>query len=180
MIWLPPEQQTALLRHVASIPDEEVCGILLGSVENELACVTDVQPVPNIAEQRRSTYRLDDAHLARALMRAEHTGPAVVGFYHSHPRTAPRPSVEDAQQAAYPGMAYVIVGPHGAGLAITAWHLGPGLAEPIAIAFEDVRPVLAPARHLPIALVMAVSLAAGLLVVMVALALLPPAPVITP
>ena len=55
-------------------------------------------------------YLLDPADHIAIRRNARAAGLAVVGFYHSHPHSAARPSATDQAEAAYPDHLYLIVG----------------------------------------------------------------------
>jgi len=101
-------KQAALDAIVAHARDEapfECCGVMLGSA----AEVTHVVRGRNVADDPGREYLLDPADHFGAIRRARELGAAVVGFYHSHPRSAPAPSPTDRQRANYVNHLYGIV-----------------------------------------------------------------------
>ena len=58
-------------------------------------------------------YLLDPADHIAIRRNARAAGLAVVGFYHSHPHSAARPSPTDEAEATYPDHLYLIVGADG-------------------------------------------------------------------
>ena len=52
-----------------------------------------------------------------------------VAMYHSHPRSAPRPSEQDINLATYPEYLYVIVSLEGGEPAIRAWRIEDGRVD---------------------------------------------------
>lgn len=94
-----------LAEEAARARPAECCGLLAGRGMR----VEMVLPVPNVAETPESRYEIAPAELWAARRRAERARLDVVGFYHSHPRTAPVPSSYDIERAYYPEAVYVIV-----------------------------------------------------------------------
>jgi proteasome lid subunit RPN8/RPN11 len=70
----------------------------------------------NIAERPGTRFLVDPRDHVAALREARRRGLDVVGFYHSHPRSAATPSETDLSEATYPDFLSVIVGlgPQGA------------------------------------------------------------------
>ncbi|WP_396611931.1 desampylase [Haloferax sp. S1W] len=85
-------------------PPEEVCGVLVGDRTTD--SVSASLPVSNVADEPRVAYELDPAETVAAFDEAEDAGDEVVGFYHSHPDSAPVPSATDREQASWPGYVY--------------------------------------------------------------------------
>jgi len=84
----------------------ECCGVLAGTGNS----VERVFPVANVAPAPETRYEMAPVELWDARRRATAEGLEVVGFYHSHPISEPRPSTYDIQRAYYPEAVYVIVG----------------------------------------------------------------------
>lgn len=102
----------AIREHARRDSPYECCGLLIGTSDEVLeAVVTDnvaadplrryeVSPLEHLAQIRRCR----DAASQGA------TGMAVVGVYHSHPRSSPEPSPTDWEQA-FEQFLYLIAGP---------------------------------------------------------------------
>ena len=102
----------------------ECCGLLVGTWDRILEAV----PLENVAVDALRRYEIapvDHAALIRRC-RARGTG-AVVGAYHSHPRSAPMPSPTDTAEA-FAQFWFLIAGPvvDDAVLAVRAFHLVDG------------------------------------------------------
>jgi proteasome lid subunit RPN8/RPN11 len=102
---------------------EEACGLLIGDSANlrvDRAVTTrNVHPGP-----RESRYLVDAAEYLQAEQAASVRGDAILGFFHSHPRSDPVPSETDRVNA-LPGLLYLIHGSppsEPAGL-LWAWRL---------------------------------------------------------
>lgn len=88
----------------ARAPDE-CCGLLLGDGDRiELAW-----PARNTADTPRSRYVIDPRDHFAAVRHARARGWTVVGAWHSHPHSAPRPSPTDRAEA-FGHFIYLIVG----------------------------------------------------------------------
>ena len=95
----------AAISHAREAAPAECCGVLLGSGE----FVSEARRTRNRAiDQNRFLIDPEDHIDARREARAR--GLAVVGFYHSHPHSAPTPSPTDLEEASYPDHLYLIVG----------------------------------------------------------------------
>ncbi|WP_363464604.1 desampylase [Halogeometricum borinquense] len=139
---LTVEAREAIIAHAregaATTPPSEVCGVLGGyradsaatnaddasatdSAESASAddigtgsdTVTVAEPIPNVAEDPRTTYTLDPETTVETIDTLESRGLDVVGFYHSHPESDPVPSRTDERRATWTGYVYLICHPDG-------------------------------------------------------------------
>lgn len=112
-LGLAPAVRDAILDHAREgadpDPPEEVCGVLAGSRDPDHA--TASRRVPNVADRPRSRYELDPEATMAAVDAIEAGGDEVVGFYHSHPESAPVPSATDRARATWTGYVYAIASP---------------------------------------------------------------------
>jgi desampylase len=99
-----PVWPTVLAAADAADPNE-CCGLLLG----EATRVALAWPAKNIASRPHARYEVDPHDHLAAIRHARATGLAVVGAYHSHPRTEPAPSPTDHEEA-IPDFLYLIAG----------------------------------------------------------------------
>lgn len=95
----------AVLAHAREARPRECCGLLIGQRDEILSAVR----ARNIAE-RATEFLIDPQDHIRARRTARQQGLEVVGFYHSHPHSAPVPSPKDLEDATYPECVYVIAG----------------------------------------------------------------------
>ncbi len=170
MMWIRPELVKELMRLAREGAPYEVCGLLVGHG----ADVTEVIPVRNSAGDPSTAYRLDDREFVRAMFSTEARGMSLVGFYHSHPSSVAMPSQTDIRQSAYPEALHLIIGLNGEP-PLTTWRLANGRAEHVEMYIGDMPPVREPDMHRN-AVVLASALTAVIILIVLSLVLLPPAP----
>lgn len=107
-----------LLDEARAAHPNECCGLLLGQ-DNRIA---DVRACRNVASDPARRFEIDPVALIAALRSARDGGPAVLGFFHSHPGGNAEPSVRDAADGAGDGRLWLIIGEEGVG----AWVNRPG------------------------------------------------------
>jgi proteasome lid subunit RPN8/RPN11 len=95
-----------VVRHTREAVPEECCGILLGTGDR----IEDARRGRNSSDQPTVRFVLDPRDHVAAIREARGRGLTVVGFYHSHPRSAAVPSETDRAEASYPGQLVLIVG----------------------------------------------------------------------
>jgi proteasome lid subunit RPN8/RPN11 len=94
-----------MFAHAREEAPNECCGVLIGGTEAILAAVR----ARNLALSP-TRYVLDPEDHFAAQRNARARNLQVVGFYHSHPRSAAFPSDSDIAESAYAEAIYVIVG----------------------------------------------------------------------
>jgi proteasome lid subunit RPN8/RPN11 len=118
--------RSSVCRHSERGYPDEVCGLLIGVQEGDTQVVREVVPVENAWEQvdeRRRRFRIGPEVIAQEERRVRAAGLSIVGFYHSHPDSEPRPSETD-REFAWPTYSYLIQGVYkGIALDIKAWVL---------------------------------------------------------
>jgi proteasome lid subunit RPN8/RPN11 len=95
---------------VGSYPYEG-CGLLLGSVENDVNIVSTLFPVANrwgVEEEKRERFHISPEDMLSAELAAAEQGLDVIGIFHSHPDHPPIASPRDLAWAAWPGYSYLI------------------------------------------------------------------------
>ncbi|HVF93446.1 MAG TPA: Mov34/MPN/PAD-1 family protein [Sphingomonas sp.] len=109
---------SSVLTHIraaaAAAPQQEVCGLLLGTEGR----IDAAQSCNNVAADPARRFELDPAALIAAHRAARAGGAAIVGHYHSHPSGLPVPSGYDADAASADGAVWLIV----AGGEVNAWR----------------------------------------------------------
>jgi proteasome lid subunit RPN8/RPN11 len=95
----------AIEEHARREHPAECCGLLSGS--NGL--ITDIHQLRNDADQPETRYFATPEELFAAMRRIREAGQALLGVYHSHPRTPAYPSASDVEMAFYPEAFYFII-----------------------------------------------------------------------
>jgi proteasome lid subunit RPN8/RPN11 len=94
----------AAVAHARAEAPNECCGLLVGRAGTVDECVR----TRNL-KQGPTTYLIDPADHFETIRRARREGRAILGAYHSHPRSAAVPSATDVAEAHFPDLVYVIV-----------------------------------------------------------------------
>lgn len=102
------EVWSQLIDHLEEAYPAEGCGVLLGRRGDGLRRVREAVRAPNEWGGREDRYAVDPDLLRDLLAREDEGGPAVVGFYHSHPDAEPVPSATD-RRLGWPWYHYLIV-----------------------------------------------------------------------
>ena len=84
---------------------EEACGLLLGAD----GVVSEARRCANVAADPRRFFELDPVALIAAHRAERGGGPALIGYWHSHPSGVAEPSAEDQRQASGDGKVWTIV-----------------------------------------------------------------------
>lgn len=174
-LWLSREQSRVIVEHIRAEAPREACGIIAGRGTRAQLII----PIPNMAAEPLHTYHMDERRLAETLAGLDSSGLELVGLYHSHPSSEPIPSPTDIQQASYPDTPYLIVGMKGGEPKLAAWSIRYGQVTPVVLHVGDEPPPETPA--LSNAQKTAILVSAGIaliLMIVIALSLLPPAPII--
>jgi len=108
--------------------DEECCGLLLGD-----DAIEETRPAVNVAADRRRHFEIDPQALVDAHRAARKGGPAVLGYYHSHPAGPAAPSDTDRAMAAGDGSVWAIMNADD----VTFWRDDRGGFAPLPYTVED-------------------------------------------
>lgn len=121
---ITPRHLQTIGRHAAMSYPEECCGVLIGHSHADATLVERVLSVGNERdESRRNRYLISPETVLAAHREARALGLEIVGYYHSHPDHAARPSDFDREHA-WPGVSYLIVSVQGGKMAETrSWRL---------------------------------------------------------
>jgi proteasome lid subunit RPN8/RPN11 len=122
-----PDVLQAIRTHGEAGYPEEICGFLLGRIQDGTNVVTAIERVDNEQDANRERRYLIPPDAFRAAQRtATEQGLDIVGIYHSHPDHPAQPSATDLEQATFSGYTYAIVSVEdGTARNITAWQLAP-------------------------------------------------------
>jgi proteasome lid subunit RPN8/RPN11 len=107
---LPRAAFDRIIDHARAVSPAECCGLLLGRPrgDGEGPEIVEVVAAANLSEDC-NRFQLDPKDHIDARRRARAAGLAVIGFYHSHPRSSAEPSASDLAEAAYPDLVHLIV-----------------------------------------------------------------------
>lgn len=122
-IPVEPAALAAMHDHARAALPTEACGLLLGRDGRIEAAL----PARNIHPDPHRHFEIDPQALVDAHRAARRGGPAVLGYYHSHPTGPAKPSVTDRALAAGDAMVWAII----AGGKITFWRDRPGGFAPL-------------------------------------------------
>jgi proteasome lid subunit RPN8/RPN11 len=103
-VKLPRGAVAAMVAHARRTAPAECCGVLVGAGDDVIEAVPakNLSPDPN-------RFLLDPKTHIAAERDARGRGLTVVGFYHSHPHSAARPSATDIAESSYAEAVHVIV-----------------------------------------------------------------------
>ncbi len=104
MIEIRSEVIAEMIEHARQDAPLECCGLLLGVPGR----IEESVRTRNLRESVK-TYLIDPAEHLAVMKRARAEGRAVLGAYHSHPRSPAVPSPTDLAEAHYEEFLYVIV-----------------------------------------------------------------------
>jgi proteasome lid subunit RPN8/RPN11 len=107
---VPASVLDELIAHARAEAPRECCGLLIGRRG-------EINRAFRARNARRGTtrYLIDPRDHFAAIRAAREAGAEVVGYYHSHPASAPQPSAVDRQEAVPGPHYYVLVSLAGAG-----------------------------------------------------------------
>ena len=95
----------AIEGHARRARPSECCGLLSG----RNGVITDIHPLRNDADKPETRYFATPEDLFAAMRRIRESNQALLGIYHSHPRTPAYPSASDVEMAFYPEALYFII-----------------------------------------------------------------------
>lgn len=101
--------EQALIAAARAAHPYECCGLLLGSADGGCVTIAEARPCRNVHPDPARHFEIDPVPLIAAHRAARSGGPAVVGYYHSHPTGSAEPSLTDRAQAAGDGRIWAIV-----------------------------------------------------------------------
>jgi proteasome lid subunit RPN8/RPN11 len=124
-----PSALAEVVAHARQVAPAECCGVLVGRPGQIVAAA----PTGNLSDDPNRFLIDPKDHLA-ALHASRRAGLDVVGFYHSHPRSAAVPSERDLAELSYPDCLYLIVGrPHDAAPEVRLFRMERGGSTEVAL-----------------------------------------------
>ena len=118
----------AILAEAHRAAPEEACGLLIGA-----PVILQAVPAANVHPTPQTLFEIDPLALIAAHKAARAGGPALAGYWHSHPSGAPEPSATDRAHASGDGRVWAIAG---AGR-VTFWRDTPDGFEALCTALVD-------------------------------------------
>ena len=113
--------------HAREAAPEECCGFLLGRRGE----IVEIVRARNIAADPATRFLIDPADHFEAIRTARARSLEIVGFYHSHPRSAPEPSPRDLAEFDYPDHLYVIVSVRTGPAEVGMFRFASGTFQPV-------------------------------------------------
>ncbi|WRO68191.1 M67 family metallopeptidase [Tsuneonella sp. CC-YZS046] len=132
-IHISPTVLTDLLSEAARVAPEEACGLLMGHERDGRLRIARAVAAPNVAAEPERRFEIDPRVLIDAQRAAREGGAQVVGYYHSHPAGAARPSATDREMAAHDGRVWAVV----AGGEVRFWRDAANRFEPLSYRLVD-------------------------------------------
>lgn len=90
---LPPDIRDEMLQDGQQRYPEEACGLLLGTFDGRIGRIERYFPVANHSQTPLHAFELDPVSWVRSCFDRQ-----LIGVYHTHPNSPPRPSPEDLRQ----------------------------------------------------------------------------------
>ena len=107
-IKLGKEDYQKILAHCEQGLPNEACGLLAGTVEDNIKTVTKVYLLNNV-DASNEHFSMDPREQLAALKDARSYGFNIIGNFHSHPESPSRPSEEDKRLAYDSTIEYLIL-----------------------------------------------------------------------
>lgn len=109
MLRIPRSEYEAVRRHGEETYPGECCGVLLGTMDDDVRTVARAVRCTNTRQDRAADrYNIDPAELVRVQREGRQRGLDIIGFYHSHPDHPAQWSQTDLAEAHWIGCSYVI------------------------------------------------------------------------
>ncbi len=113
----------------------EICGLLIGKIENKTAIVKKIKFTPNVSESP-ILFTIDPLTLYETYMEAEKRGEEIIGIFHSHPSSS-QPSAIDIEYMKLNPIVWLIIGIRNKEhYEVSAWQLFEGKIQPVEIVEE--------------------------------------------
>jgi proteasome lid subunit RPN8/RPN11 len=176
-LWLTESHIQTITEHALAEAPREACGVIGGVGERAI----QIEPIPNVADDPEHLYQLDTSTLEQIVRLFRANGLSLIGIYHSHPRGDAIPSPTDVAHAPPLRVVHLLVGLRYPEPRLAVWFIEPGQVKRVELHVgenpPDRRPD-APLTRAQKAAIITSAVIAVLLVLIISLSLLPPAPVI--
>ena len=117
----------AVVAHAREAAPDECCGLLLGRKD----AIVEAIRARNIAADPATRFVIDPADHFGAIRTARARSLEIVGFYHSHPRSAPAPSARDLAEFDYQDHLYLIVSVRASPAEVELFRFTSGTFRPV-------------------------------------------------
>jgi proteasome lid subunit RPN8/RPN11 len=176
LLQLTHEQAKELVKYAQANQPYEICGFVGGKdFRAEL-----LLPITNIAEHPETQFYMEPTEMFRAYKKLEQQNLDLLAIYLSHPKSAPIPSTTDIREAEIPNVIHIIISLQNKIPALKAWQINSGKVQPAELIISNkTSPLRKPDYPLSSAQKTAIILSAilaSILVILLAVQLLPPAP----
>jgi desampylase len=122
--------RSEIIAHARDEAPNECCGLLIGDRQ----VIDESVRARNVDAHPARRYELDAAEHIAAIRRLRGTSRAVIGSYHSHPKSPPVPSESDLAEAFYPEFIWIIVSLQTPEAQVAAYRMVADGFRPISIA----------------------------------------------
>lgn len=176
-LWLTEAHIQAIVQQAMAEAPCEACGVIGGAGE----CADHIVSLPNVAADPQHFYKLDTTALEHTVRKFRNDGLSLIGIYHSHPRGEPILSPTDVQHAPPLSVTHLVIGLRHAEPRLAAWRVHDGQVDRVELHVGAHPPNSKPDASLSRAQKAAIitsAVIAFILVLIISLSLLPPAPVI--
>jgi proteasome lid subunit RPN8/RPN11 len=176
-LWLTEAQVATIVQHAQADSPREVCGIIVGNSEQAQRVIA----MTNVASDPLHFYQLDNEALEREVRQVRADDLSLIGIYHSHPRGEPIPSPTDVAQAPPLAAAHLLVGLRHQQPRLAAWAIQNHQVERVDLHIGNEPPNWeddAPLSKAQKTAIIISAIIAFMLVLIISLSLLPPAPII--
>lgn len=126
---ITPPARAAMFAAARAAHPHEACGLLLGEGARVVAATAEA----NVHPEPHRHFEIDPAALIAAHKAARAGGPALLGYWHSHPTGLAHPSATDRAHATGDGRIWAIV----ANGTLTVWRDDPKGFEPLSYAADE-------------------------------------------
>ena len=128
VVIVPTEAIEEMVAHARAGAPNEACGLFA----SDGGVVTKIYPLTNV-DEASDRFTLDPAEHFASVRDAEAGGWAIAGVFHSHPSSAPIPSVKDLAGGGDPEWVNLIVGVEAGRIVVRAYRYHDGAATAIEI-----------------------------------------------
>ncbi len=167
--------QSDLIQHALEGYPNEICGLLIGNGNRILRII----PTENGATNKENAFIIPTSALNEHIPKLRAEGLELIGFYHSHPNSAPIPSETDIQELDNGlNLPHVLIGIIPPYAEIKAWVIKNKRVDPVewVIGDEFLSDPIAPQSSAQYYAFMLSIFLSFMLFFIIALTLLPPAP----